>query len=353
MSRAGPRAAGDLRGLRRDPAVRAIALEWRRLTGGKRRGIDTCRRTVIAVSGGADSSALAIALCAAVSGPRGLFVLAHVVHDLRPREAALADRDAAAELARRLDVPFAEAEVEVQAVDGNLEGEARRLRYRALADIADRDGCGFVATAHQAEDQLETLLMGLLRGAGPDGLRGVRPTRRLSRDIEVIRPALSVPRDELRRICGDFGWEWQQDTTNTDTSRLRSALRHRVLPILEELRPGAAARAGRTSKLLGEASDLVQREAGRLLEHASGREGNVLELERRRLREQPDAVLGALLHRAALGVRGVTGQDKLGGSVLDPILEAIRDDSTDPRTFVAGGVEVRVTARAVTIRRCS
>jgi tRNA(Ile)-lysidine synthase len=169
----------------------------------------------------------------------------------------------------------------------------------------------------------------------------------------VIRPALSVPRDELRRICGDFGWKWQEDTTNTDTSRLRSALRHRVLPILEELRPGAAARAGRTSKLLGEASDLVQREAGRLLEHASGREGNVLELERRRLREQPDAVLGALLHRAALGVRGVTGQDKLGGSVLDPILEAIRDDSTDPRTFVAGGVEVRVTARAVTIRRCS
>ena len=280
-------------------------------------------------------------------------MLAHVVHDLRQRAEAMKDRDSVAELARRLDVPFAEAEVRVREQGGNLEGEARRLRYRALADIADRDGCGFVATAHQSGDQLETLLMGLLRGAGPDGLRGVRACRRLSRDVRVIRPALSVPREELERICGEFGWEWREDATNADTSRLRSAIRHRILPVLEELRPGASLRAGRTAKLLGEASDLVQNEASRLLEHASELEGGALELERRSLRGQPDVVLGAVLRRAAFRVRDATGQDKLGGAVLDPIIEAITGDSADPRTFIAGGVEVRVAARAVTIRRCS
>jgi tRNA(Ile)-lysidine synthetase-like protein len=352
MHRAGPSADGELRGLRRDPAVRALALEWRRLTGGRRRGLDTCRRTVLAVSGGGDSCGLAIALCAAVSEPRGLFVLAHVVHDLRPESLALADRDAARELAGRLGVPFAEERIGVRAAGGNLEGSARRLRYEALVRVADRDGCGFVATAHHGGDQLETLLMGLLRGAGPDGLGGVRDSRRLSRDVTLIRPALTLARSELQRVCREFGWEWREDATNQDLARTRAALRHRVVPVLEELRPGAETRAARSARLLAGAACVINSGADALLD-AAGHADQELQLERQKLRGQPAVMIGAVLRRAAVRLRGLPGRDRFGAAVLDPMIEAIQSDRTEPRTFVNGRLEVTITARSVVMRRCA
>ena len=337
--------------LRRDPTVRGIALSWRRLTGGTGRvpgGI--CRRTLIACSGGADSSGLAIALAAAVGEPRALFVVGHIVHDLRPEGEALADRDAACGLAERLGLPFAEARIRARDEGGNLEASARRLRYRALAALAETDACGYIATAHHADDQLETLLMAILRGAGPAGLRGVRPERRLSRDASLIRPALGAQREDLRRLCRAMHWEWREDQTNSDVERLRAAVRHRVLPDLKELRPGVELRAARTARLMGEASDLIAARAHDLIAAGQITAGEI-RIPRASLRGESEVVLGEVLRRAAVRVRGERGQDRLGGAVLDAMTAAVQDGQTGPRTFRTRNLEVEVSARTVVLRR--
>src|SRR5262249_13089156 len=151
---------------RTDPTVRAITRSWRSLTGGTSRGHDRARRTLIACSGGGDSCGLALALAAAISNPADLLVIAHLVHDMRPESEPLAHRDAPRDLASALGLPFVERSIRVKTAGGNAEAVARRLRYQALAQLASEHGCPFIATAHHAQDQLETMLMALIRGSG-------------------------------------------------------------------------------------------------------------------------------------------------------------------------------------------
>ena len=164
-TRTGPHAPPH-RGVRRsDPAVAEVVARWRRLTGGA--------RTLVACSGGADSVALLLMLRAATDD----LVAGHVVHDLRPRDEALADRDAVRGLADACGVPFVSEEVRVPA--GNAEGMARTARYEALARMAQEHGCASVASAHHAGDQLEGVVMALVRGAGVRGLGGAQEIREI------------------------------------------------------------------------------------------------------------------------------------------------------------------------------
>src|SRR5262249_55467106 len=124
------------------------------------------------------------------------------------------------------------------------EGAARAARYRALAEAAAEAGCGFVATGHTLDDQAETVLLQLLRGAGPDGLAAMAP-----RDGWLLRPLLAVRRGQTRACCRALGLAWREDASNTDQRLLRNAVRLRGLPLLEELRPGAALTLARTAEL--------------------------------------------------------------------------------------------------------
>ncbi|MEX2219907.1 MAG: tRNA lysidine(34) synthetase TilS [Phycisphaerales bacterium] len=331
--------------------VRSVVAEWRRLTGG--RGVaDPDRRTLVACSGGGDSSGLVLALAAGVSRPGERLVIGHIVHDLRPEAEALADRDSAEALAGRLGVPFTSGRIAVRGLRGNAEGNARRARYAALAGLAEEHGCRFVATAHHAGDQLETVLMGLLRGAGPRGLGGVAARRRgHAGGPAVIRPALGVTRDALRALCRAAGWAWREDATNADVSRLRAAVRARVSPALESLRPGAAARVARSAALLKDAAAVVDDRVRALLAEASGAGTPRLAWERGRLRGERGIVVGGLVRAAAARLRGGRGRDRLGGRVLEPVVRAVRSRSTEPKVFVLSGVEVRVDAHRVEIGR--
>lgn len=334
---------------RRDPIVAGIARAWRDLTGGRRRGQDHCRRTLLACSGGGDSSGLAVALASAVPSAAAVLVVGHIVHDLRPPAEALADRDAAADLAARLALPFVEAHIEVRGVGGNMEGAARRLRYDALAHLADEAGCGYVATAHQAQDQLETLLMGLLRGVGPRGLRGVATRRRLPGwKVEVIRPALEADRADLVRLCEEAGVQWHEDATNADQSRLRAALRHGIVPRLEVLRPGVSLRAGRTARLIQEAEAVVGDRVEGLL--VAGRWDEGFSWPRQLLREERPIVVGELLRKAGSALLG-GGLDRLGSRLLAPAIRAIRDEMSDPRVLEPCGLRIEITARRVVLER--
>ncbi len=371
-----PLGAGALvRPPRTDARVARIVRAWRSLTtpvASRRAGRG--ERTIVACSGGADSSALAIALAAASDD----LVIAHVVHDLRARPEALADRDAAAMLAERLGLVFVGAEVAVAggggAVPGvgdtNAESRARRARYGALRRLATENGCRFIATAHHADDQIETMLMAMLRGAGPRGMSGIAVSRSdgpRSARIEIIRPLLgdgsTIPactRADTEAICRAAGWVWREDATNADTRLLRNAIRREVLPILERLRPGSSMRAARGAVLLRGAAELVRSRAialwsigERVGSGGGGREANARVWTRASLRSVPEIVLGEMI-RFAPGVLASLvpserseGLDRLSRRTVAPAARAIRDACTDPRVFTTAGVRIVVTARTV------
>ncbi|MGB7369944.1 tRNA lysidine(34) synthetase TilS [Erythrobacter sp.] len=173
----------------------------------------------LAVSGGPDS--LALLLLAHVAFPDRCAV-ASVDHGLRPEaagEVAMVERVCAS-----LDVPFTALKVAVPR--GNLQAGAREARYRALAEWAQSEGLGAVATAHHAEDQAETLMMRLARGSGLSGLAGVRAATTMPGcDIALVRPLLSFRRAELEALVAASGIEPVRDPSNTDESFDRVRMR--------------------------------------------------------------------------------------------------------------------------------
>lgn len=324
-------------GVRKLPVAREIIRSWRALVPPGGRGA----RTLVACSGGADSTALALALAAATRE----LVLGHVVHDMRPRDESLADRGAVRMLAERLGVRFVEAEVTVPRGRGagNAEASARRLRYAALERLAAESGCGFIATAHHADDQLESMLMALVRGSGTAGLRGIAE-RRACGEVTLVRPMLGVTHAESVALCQALGVEWREDATNTDASRLRAALRLRVLPVLEELRPGASKRASRGAKTVRAAHRLLACAADETIEE-SQRAGGSVQSARQVLRDAGPALLGEVVRRQVRRSLGDRGADQLPARTVDRIVRAIMSPSGEDKRFeLPGGVYVEVSA---------
>jgi tRNA(Ile)-lysidine synthase len=217
-------------------------------------------RIAVAVSGGADSLALLHAL-RTLAGPRGwLLEVVTVDHRLRPDPdggsaadaAFVADHAAALGLGARV-LTLAAADLARHRHAGP-EAAARAARYQALGQAAAAAGCAWVATGHTLDDQAETVLLQLLRGAGPDGLAGMAVVGELpwTPALSLLRPLLAVRRAETRACCRALGLAWREDPSNADQRLLRNAVRSRVLPLLEELRPGSAATLARTAALARE-----------------------------------------------------------------------------------------------------
>ncbi|MEM9373834.1 MAG: tRNA lysidine(34) synthetase TilS [Planctomycetota bacterium] len=348
--------AGDgFEAVRRYSAARRTAASWRALTGGRDRR-DGDRRTLVACSGGVDSSALAIALAAGSGGARSSVELGHVVHDMRDRKEALGDLDSVRALGAALGVDIHQRDVPVRAMGGNLEGAARRGRYEALAEMAVMAACPFIATAHHADDQLETVLMRVIRGAGPRGLAGVMPVRRLETEfggepVRVVRPMLSLTREDAVGICEAAGWTWREDASNRDESMVRNAIRAKVVPELKALRADAAERASVTAEICGMAADAIERRARLVLNRATsdpGDSGQALVLDRKTIARTPMAVRCETL-RMVLRDFGGSGLDRAGWGVLEPVAGAIGDGRTEPRTFRVGSIVVAVRAHEVRI----
>lgn len=187
-------------------------------------------KVLVAVSGGPDSMALLHVL--AWLRPRlGHTLVAHGVdHGLRPE--AGAELDGAEAFARSLDVPFDRTRVKV-APGGNIQARARAARYDALRAAAAREGAVRVATAHHLVDRAETVLLRLLRGAGPRGLAVLPP-----RAGDLIRPFLRAPREAIDAHLDRHGIPSATDPSNRDPRYLRVRVRHELLPLLRSLSPG-------------------------------------------------------------------------------------------------------------------
>lgn len=313
--------------------MRAVASSWRRLSGGKAVR-DADRRTLLACSGGADSSALVLALA---HQPASI-VVAHVVHDMRSPAESEACLSAARRLAESFGLTIASAQIAPKADGGNYEAAARIHRYGALERLAAEQGCRFIATAHHAEDQLETILLRLLRGAGPAGFAGIRARRKLPSGVVVVRPMLRVLREQARALCCECGWAWSEDVTNADTNRRRSALRANVLPNLLAIDPQAPRKAADAARLALLTSDFLHRAAQTLAHAAATNEPGIF--GRDQLRAADRIVLLTWL-------RGLDPNAPL--RTLESIALAIRSNSGEAREWAVGKCSISMSRAQVRV----
>lgn len=174
----------------------------------------------VALSAGPDS--LALLLLANAAYP-GRVEAATVDHRLRP-ESRL-ETELAGRVCNELGVPHSTLPVEVRSGGDGIQGEARRARYRALADWAAERGVAFLCTAHHADDQAETILMRLQRGSGVAGLSGIRPFRKEGASLTLVRPLLGWEKGELARIVHACGIAPADDPSNRDLRYDRAAIR--------------------------------------------------------------------------------------------------------------------------------
>ncbi|GAA3556805.1 tRNA lysidine(34) synthetase TilS [Amycolatopsis ultiminotia] len=251
----------------------------------------------VAVSGGADSVALAAAT-AYVARSRGFRTRALVIdHGLQDGSADVAAEAAA--VVQKLGVEVAEVRAVDVASEGGPEAAARTARYRALREALS-DSEGLVLLGHTLDDQAETVLLGLGRGSGPRSLAGMR-----SYDPPWGRPLLGVTRAQTQGACVELGVQPWQDPHNADPRFTRVRLRGEVLPLLEDVLAGGVAPAlARTAAQLRDDTEALDTLAARVHERAE-RAG---ELETTVLAAEPAALRRRVLRRWLLdsGVRELT-----------------------------------------------
>jgi tRNA(Ile)-lysidine synthase len=298
-------------------------------------------RVCVAVSGGADSVALLVGLVEANAEskvnkePLGVVLsAAHVHHGLRGVEAD-GDEAFVREVCGRLGVPLTVFRVDTaarQAAEGEgVEEAARELRYEALRGLMATGAVDVVATAHTLDDQAETVVMKMLRGAWTEGLGGISPEVQGSGPRgqgpgsgtgRIVRPLLGMRRAEVEALLRERGQGWREDATNADVSLTRNRVRHVLMPMLREFNPGVDALLARTAEVAREEEAFWQAEVARVLPQvllpgkpvrgggravstAVGEVGYAMEIAR--LKEMPAALRRRLVRAAARKVFGEAG----------------------------------------------
>ncbi|ASW57033.1 tRNA lysidine(34) synthetase TilS [Plantactinospora sp. KBS50] len=251
---------------------------------------------LVACSGGADSLALAAAtafVAPRLGRPAGLVSVDHGL------QAGSADRAAAvAKWADEAGLAPAEAvPTRVAGRPGGPEAAARSARYEVLAEAARRHGAVAVLLGHTRDDQAETVLLALARGAGPRGLAGMPPVRHVH-GVRLVRPLLAVTREQTRAACGALGLCPWEDPHNTDPSYARARVRATALPALTAaLGPGVRDNLARTAQLLAADTAALDELAHRALAAARtpcGEEPPGLLVAG--LAQLPPAIRGRVLH---------------------------------------------------------
>lgn len=331
-----------MRDVARDPLATRVGVALR----------ERCRvapddaRIVVGVSGGPDSTALAVILAALAERRPGAFpetVFVAVHHGLR----AGADDECAlvARLGRWLGVTTERIDVRPGARQGNLSANARMDRYAVLRAAAERHDATLVATAHHADDRLETMLLALGRGRGLRGLAQPRWTRRLGGAVRLVRPCLGVTKSELVGFCERFGLDVAADPSNGDPARGRGHLRRAVLPGLVSRAPSialhASAAADEAALALAALEDAIAREFGDRTAWP------------RRLFEGRDPALAAWVLRRAARTLDPDLVDRVPRRAWDQAARAavrpVTAQDAKPRDFVLAGIRCRVSATDVLV----
>jgi tRNA(Ile)-lysidine synthase len=240
-------------------------------------------RAAVAVSGGADSVALLRVLLELREELGVVLVVAHFNHQLRGVESD-GDEHFVAELAAEHDLPFFAGRGDVrrhaEINQRSLEHAARILRYMWMHELAPEQRLDAIATAHTRDDQVETVLMKFLRGAGTRGLAGIHPIILMSHlpaagalnaiqptmrkgHLRVVRPLLEASRADIEAYLASLNQPWREDRSNRDTQHLRNRIRHELLPWLErEYNPNLR-------QVLSQSAEIALSEEDYWHEHAS------------------------------------------------------------------------------------
>ncbi|MBR5519874.1 MAG: tRNA lysidine(34) synthetase TilS [Clostridia bacterium] len=229
--------------------------------------LDLSGKTVLAAcSGGADSMAMVLLLADLTAKYGFSLVVSHINHGIRGKEA---ERDAAfvAEFCARRGLPFVlktgDAPALCAQMRTGMEDAARTLRYRLLAEAAEECGAVYIATAHTADDHLETILLHLTRGAGLAGVSGIRP--QIGR---ILRPILPLTRADTEAVVASYGERFVTDSTNASDLYARNRIRHNVVPVLQTLNPAVVRTTWENSSVIAAENAFLDRLADAVLERA-------------------------------------------------------------------------------------
>jgi tRNA(Ile)-lysidine synthase len=213
--------------------------------------------------------------------------LAHLNHRLRCT--ATRDEQFCRDFAARIGLPIAVESIDVAAYAHtqrlSIEEAARRVRYDFLHRVAESSSVERIAVGHTRDDQAETFLLKLIRGAGLTGLGSIYP-----RKDAIIRPLLDVSRDDLRIFLESRGHAWVDDESNDDLENPRNRIRHRVLPELNRVYGAASAAIARAAGLVREDAQWLDDVSGRRYELLVSREGDAIQIDRQGLLAEPAPV---------------------------------------------------------------
>jgi tRNA(Ile)-lysidine synthase len=264
---------------------------------------------------------------------RWQLTVAHLDHQLRPDSAddAAFVADAAAALELPAQVGQADVAALARAEGRSIEDAGREARYRFLEEVAAQSAS--IATAHTYDDLAETVLLNLLRGTGLTGVRGI-PARR----GRIVRPLLDERRARLRALLRAAGIGFRTDASNKDPAYLRNRVRHELLPLLEQLRPGAVDRIGQFARLAADDEALLDDLAAAELEHRTG-DGDI------DWHDPPPPALGRRVLRLAIG-RPIPSAER-----LEALLDAAAGDRGGIRIELGGGRTASVRGRRIRIER--
>jgi tRNA(Ile)-lysidine synthase len=231
-------------------------------------------RICVAISGGADSVALLLAIHNANTAKRDALGVglsaAHIHHGIRPGEADT-DQQFVAELCTRLDIPLhlhsASIPERVAQTGETIEEAARNVRYDFFASLIATGEADAILTAHTLDDQAETVLMKLLRGAWTEGLSAIHPVVQVAglRPGKILRPFLNTRRAEIEAYLKQLNQPWREDSTNTDTAYTRNRIRHELMPQLRQYNPSLDQTLANLAELAREEEARWQAELNRLL----------------------------------------------------------------------------------------
>ncbi len=275
---------------------------------------------VVGVSGGADSVCLLHVLARWQSKLDIKLRVAHLNHQLRGVESE-ADAKYVANLADKLGIPITVGKRDVAAYKAerncSTEEAARELRYDFLAKIADDIGANRVAIGHTRDDQVETILMHILRGAGTSGLRGLEPCsplpyskgtslRAQRSKLLVIRPLLNVTREETLNYCQERQIEPRIDSSNLSLSFFRNRLRLELLPLLREYNPSVDQALLRLAEIAADDISFVEQQAFQLWDEVARQEDDAIYLDKGKIAALPIALQRQLLRLAIARLVGDT-----------------------------------------------
>jgi tRNA(Ile)-lysidine synthase len=274
-------------------------------------------------------------------------VAAHLDHGLRPSSPD--DVAFCHAFCETLEVPFRGGSTRVRAragrEKGGLEQAARRERYSFLRRVKQDEGAAAIAIAHTQDDQAETLLLRLLRGAGASGLAGMR-----TRSADLVRPLLDVSRARVLEHLRAHGIAWREDPSNAELAHLRNRVRHELLPYLEQrFNPRIRETLARTAALLADEAGHIGTQAEELVAKIGSRDGEALVLDRLRLAQAPLALARAALRLALQRTGGLAGIDR--GHVDRVLRLAHVEAPAGRRILLPGDREARFTHRQLRLQK--